>query len=172
MTVWQRLLVAAMPGKESRIKYIYKHKIFREIGKDCIFAPRILPQEPEYIKLHDNVVVAARVTFITHDIIHKMLSRRYGGKLRYYHGCIEVGNNVFIGSNSTILPDVKIGDDCVIAAGSVVTKDLPAGGVYAGVPAKRIGDTDKLYASRKKESSKMRYDPDSCWEKFDRDRSL
>ena len=101
-----------------------------------------------------------------------MLSRRYGGKLRYYHGCIEVGNNVFIGSNSTILPDVKIEDDCVIAAGSVVTKDLPAGGVYAGVPAKRIGDTDKLYASRKKESSKMRYDPDSCWEKFDRDRSL
>jgi acetyltransferase-like isoleucine patch superfamily enzyme len=48
-----------------------------------------------------------------------------------------VGNNVLIGSNSTILP-VKISDNIVIGAGSVVTKDLTKPGVYVGNPAKKI----------------------------------
>ena len=48
-----------------------------------------------------------------------------------------VGNNVVIGSNSTILP-VKIADNIVIGAGSVVTKDLKTKGIYAGNPAKLI----------------------------------
>ena len=50
---------------------------------------------------------------------------------------IEIGNQVSIGSNSTILP-VKICDGCVIGAGSVVTKNLTAKGVYAGNPAMLI----------------------------------
>ena len=50
---------------------------------------------------------------------------------------IEIGNQVSIGSNSTILP-VKICDGCVIGAGSVVTKNLTAKGVYAGNPATLI----------------------------------
>ena len=48
-----------------------------------------------------------------------------------------VGNNVVIGSNSTILP-VKIGNNIVVGAGSVVTKNLKTKGIYAGNPAKLI----------------------------------
>lgn len=48
-----------------------------------------------------------------------------------------IGNNVLIGSNSTILP-VKIGDNCIVGAGSVVTKDIPPFSVVAGNPAKII----------------------------------
>ena len=45
---------------------------------------------------------------------------------------------VDIGSNVTILSGVTINDNCVVAAGSVVTKDLMSGAVYGGVPAKKI----------------------------------
>lgn len=51
---------------------------------------------------------------------------------------IVVGRNVWIGSNSTILQGVTIGDNSIIAAGSVVTKDVPANAIVAGVPARFI----------------------------------
>ncbi len=51
---------------------------------------------------------------------------------------VVLGNNIWIGHNVTILPGVTIGDDCLIAAGSVVTKSFESESVIAGVPAKRI----------------------------------
>ena len=51
---------------------------------------------------------------------------------------IHIGENVWIGSHATILPGVTIGDNAIIAAGSVVTKDIPANSIAAGVPAKII----------------------------------
>lgn len=51
---------------------------------------------------------------------------------------IEVGNDVWIGANVTILPDVRIGNGAVVGAGAVVTKDVPDFAVVAGVPAKII----------------------------------
>ena len=48
---------------------------------------------------------------------------------------VIIGNDVWVGANSTILPGVTIGDFCVVAAGSVVTKDVPSGSLVAGVPA-------------------------------------
>ena len=49
---------------------------------------------------------------------------------------VKIGNNVFAGANSTILPGVKIGDGAVIGAGAVVVKDIPEGAVAGGNPAK------------------------------------
>lgn len=51
---------------------------------------------------------------------------------------IVLGKNVWVGSNSTILPGVRIGDNAVVAAGAVVTKDVPADSIVGGVPAKFI----------------------------------
>jgi maltose O-acetyltransferase len=51
---------------------------------------------------------------------------------------IKVGDRCWIGARATVLPGVTIGDDVVVAAGSVVTRDCPSGGLYAGVPAVRI----------------------------------
>ncbi len=53
---------------------------------------------------------------------------------------VKIGNHVWIGTRVTILKGVNIGDGAVIAAGSVVTKDIPAGSLAAGVPAKIIRD--------------------------------
>lgn len=49
---------------------------------------------------------------------------------------VRIGNNVWIGMNATVLPGVTIGDDAVVGAGSVVTRDVPAGAVVTGNPAR------------------------------------
>lgn len=58
---------------------------------------------------------------------------------------IRVGNNVFIGADCLILPGVTIGDDVVIGARSVVSRDIPAGCVAAGTPAKPIRPLEAYY---------------------------
>lgn len=59
---------------------------------------------------------------------------------RHYHTALPVtiGNDVWIGGKATILPGVTIGDNVVVAAGAVVTKDVPANTIVAGVPARVI----------------------------------
>ena len=58
---------------------------------------------------------------------------------------IRVGNNVYIGSGAYIMPGVTIGDNCIIGAASVVTKDIPANSVAVGIPARVIKTIDEYY---------------------------
>lgn len=82
------------------------------------------------ITIGDDVTFSIRVTVLAHDASMKtMLGYSRIGK-------VIVGNNVFVGANATILPGVTIGDDCVVAANSVVTKSIPDGCVVAGNPAR------------------------------------
>lgn len=60
---------------------------------------------------------------------------------------MKIGNEVFIGADSVILPNVEIGDRVIVAAGAVVTKDIPANSVVAGNPAHIIG-TYSAYLER------------------------
>lgn len=55
-----------------------------------------------------------------------------------YSSPVIIGENVWIGSSSTILPGVTVGDNSVVAAGAVVTKDVPKNAVVAGVPARVV----------------------------------
>jgi len=92
--------------------------------------------EPWCITLGNNVHITREVLFVCHD----------GGTLLFRNEIpdleitapIVVGNNVYIGVRSILLPGVKIGDNSIIAAGSVVTKDVMPGSVVGGVPAKFI----------------------------------
>lgn len=68
-------------------------------------------------------------------------------------GPIEVGDNVMIGSQTIIMPGKKIGSYVIIAAGSVITKDVPDGTVVGGNPAKIIGDHYELAQSRLEEDN-------------------
>jgi carbonic anhydrase/acetyltransferase-like protein (isoleucine patch superfamily) len=67
-----------------------------------------------------------------------MLNKAYGVKLEAV-GKIDIRDNVFIGYQAIILPGVTIGPDAIVAAGSVVTKDVAPGDIVAGVPARPIG---------------------------------
>lgn len=154
-----RLRIALIFESKRRTKYIVKKNVFKSVGDNFFFQPRMIPADPELIKFHNNVTVASGVTFINHDIIHDMLNNM-GENTNYKAGCIEVMDNVFIGSNSTILPDVKIGPNAIIAAGSVVTKNVEPNTVVGGNPAKKICTFDEFIEKRK---SIEAMDP---WERF------
>lgn len=96
----------------------------------------------------DNVLFAPHVTLAsaTHPI-HPELRR----KQAQYNLPIHIGNNVWIGACSVILPGVTIGDNSVIGAGSVVTKDIPADVVAVGNPCKilrPITEKDRKYYAK------------------------
>ncbi len=154
-----------------RAEWLKKRNVFAAMGKDCFWQPRNIPPEAKLIKLHDNVVIASEVLFVNHDVMHHMfrkLEPEYEFPVKF--GPIEIGNHVFIGSRCTILPNTKIEDYVIIGAGSLVTGRIPGGGVYAGVPAKRIGDFNKIMKSREG-MSRMSKTKDQyfqeCWADFD-----
>lgn len=60
-------------------------------------------------------------------------------------GCIEIGNNVFIGEGCHIFYDVKIGNNVIVVSGSVVTNDIPSDTVVRGTPAKKVCSFDDYY---------------------------
>lgn len=88
------------------------------------------------IEIGNNVTFSIKVTVLAHDASTKKI-------LGYTKiGKVKIGDNVFVGANSTILPNVTIGNNTVIGANSVVTKDVPSNVVVAGNPAKIICDLD------------------------------
>lgn len=87
---------------------------------------------PEFVELEDNVTVTSNCTILTHDLSMRFIDGTETiGKVRIKKGA-------FIGMNSTIMPGVTIGENCIIGCGSVVTRDTEANSIYAGVPAKKI----------------------------------
>lgn len=89
---------------------------------------------------------------IPHDVIHLVFNNMKNAVCEgdgIHLGCIEIMDNCFIGSYSIILPDVKIGPNSIVAAGSVVTKDVPEGSILGENPAKIIGSTKDLMDKRR-----------------------
>jgi maltose O-acetyltransferase len=84
------------------------------IGNDCLIASHASINSVT----HDTNAILYRDTVIEKEVI--------------------IGNNVWIGSHAVILPGIKIGDNAIVGAGAVVTKDVPPGATVAGVPAKII----------------------------------
>lgn len=87
---------------------------------------------PELISIGEHTTISVRCIILTH-FVHQKEGRR-----KWSYGEVKIGNNVFIGANAIICHPVTIGDNSVIAAGAVVTKDIPSGEIWGGVPAKFI----------------------------------
>jgi acetyltransferase-like isoleucine patch superfamily enzyme len=110
------------------------------VGSNCRIIIREFGTEPWLITIGDNVTISSGVKLLTHDGSTWLI--RDGDGRRYLYRKIQIGNNVFIGINSILLPGVVIEDRVIIAAGSVVTKSIPAGTIVGGNPAKKIGNFD------------------------------
>lgn len=76
--------------------------------------------------------------------------RKLTGGVYGASGCVEIGDNVFIGMNSIITRNVRIGNNVIIGAGSVVTKDCESDSVYVGNPAHRIMSIEDFAQKRAK----------------------
>lgn len=145
--LWHTFRIATQRNGYARARYMRNHHLFRHIGDNVYYQGRKLPLYAELISIGNNVKIASRVNFITHSVIHLMLNgNRELKKDRPFQeqvGCIEIGDNVFIGAGTSILSNVRIGSNVIIAAESVVTKDIPSGTVAGGVPARVIKTMDE-----------------------------
>lgn len=108
------------------------------------------------ISIGDDVTLAPRVVILAHDTSTKR-------HLDYTKvGLVEIGNKVFVGAGSIILPNVKIGDNSIIGAGSVVSKDIPPNCIVAGNPARVVGTLDD-YLQKNKDLMQVRPVFDHSW---------
>lgn len=103
------------------------------VGKNVFINACCHFQDQGGITLGDNCLVGHNVVFAT--LNHGFAPEERQSMLP---APIVVGRNVWIGSNSTILQGVTIGDNSIIAAGSVVTRNVPANAIVAGVPARFV----------------------------------
>lgn len=133
---------------------------FRAMGQHCSIIYDTYIDTPSLVSLGDNVRLAS-CTILTHDGVINMLERAYGDRLDAVSP-VSIGNNVFVGRSATILRGVTIGDNVVVAAGSVVSRDLESGYVYGGVPAKKICTIEELRERLKKESEALPWYPLIC----------
>lgn len=114
------------------------------IGKNCdIHYGTIIDDScPWLITFGDNVELAPRCHVLAHDTSTNLIT----GKTRL--GFVNIGDNVFVGAETVILPNVTIGNNVIIGAGSVVSRDIPSNSIAAGSPAKVIGSYED-YVKRK-----------------------
>jgi len=110
--------------------WIYRHVLGMKVGKETSFALMVMVDVffPERIEVGDNAIIGYNTTILTHEYLIK----------EYRLGYVRIGSGVMIGANTTILPGVTIGDGAVVAAGSVVHKDVPPGTFVGGNPLREL----------------------------------
>ncbi len=110
--------------------WIYRHWLGMEVGSDTAFALMVMPDVffPELIHVGSNSIIGYNTTILAHEYLIE----------EYRLGEVRIGSHVMIGANCTILPGITIGDRAVVAAGTVVHKDVAAGSFVAGNPMREI----------------------------------
>lgn len=112
------------------------------IGKNLQCAPSVFvdPAHCFLISIGDDCTLTSKVHILAHDASTK----KHLGYTKI--GKVVIGNRVFLGVGTIVLPGVSIGDDVIVGAGSVVTGSIPPREVWAGNPARKICTLDEYLA--------------------------
>lgn len=138
-------------GEDSRIQgpiYIHYGQ-HTKIGERCFANFNLTIQDDACVTIGDDCNFGPNVTIVTP--VHPLLPEERKGivmpdgsrKLMCYAKPVTIGNNCWFGANVTVCPGVSIGDNCVIGAGSVVTRDIPPNSLAVGVPCRVIREIDE-----------------------------
>lgn len=141
----------------------YYRKLGMTIGGNTHIFSRLISSEPFLISIGSNVTISTGVSLLTHDAsVGPIVGRNVYSDIV---GPITIGNNCFIGANSIILPGVRIPDNSIVAAGSVVTKTVVnhlndntlqnEGIIIGGNPAVYICKTNDFLKKRKSNFLKL-----------------
>ncbi len=145
----------------------YFRKQGAQIGEGCSIIPTFLGTEPYLVKIGNHVTIAVGVQFITHDG-GAWIFRDEIPDIQVF-GTIIIEDNCVIGQNAILLPNVRIGKNSIVSAGSVVISDIPPNSIAIGVPARVLGSVEK-YKEKclarwkiQKPSDTVIYDLNSWW---------
>lgn len=131
------LKILGKTGKEFLIEqpFVCDYGYNIEIGERFYSNHNLTILDANKVEFGDDVFIGPNCSFYTayHPVDYKQRNEGLEGAKQ-----IKVGSNVWFGGNVVVLPGVSIGDNCVIGAGSVVTKDIESGSVAAGNPCKVI----------------------------------
>jgi acetyltransferase-like isoleucine patch superfamily enzyme len=116
--------------------WLYRTFLKMEIGEHTAFALMVMPDImfPEKIKVGRNSIIGYNTTLLAHEYLID----------EYRLGDVVIGDEVMIGANSTVLPGVVIGDRAIVAAGTVVHKDVPPGAFVGGNPMRIIYTKEEM----------------------------
>ena len=143
-------IIGFLIGKYRKLSLKSKIKYYRsvgaEIGNNTYIAPNVyldVSHKPGKIIIGDNCNITRNVIVLSHT------DTRMGGPLKIWekdggqrtYGTTKIGDNVFVGVNSVIMPGAEIGDNSIIGALSFVKGKIPKGSIAVGNPAKVIGLT-------------------------------
>ena len=121
--------------------YKYFRKQGAKIGENCAIQVRSLGREPYLVTIGNNVFISRGVTFHTHDggtwIFNNEIPDITG------FGRITIEDNCMIGANAQLLPNIRIGENSIVGAGSVVLTDVPPNSIVLGVPARVFSSKQK-----------------------------
>ena len=122
-------------------------RIGDRVGERCRFYNVDFSSEPYLISIGDHVTLTPNVQFVTHD--GGVWVFREKEPLIEFFGKISIGSNVFIGTGTIILLNTIIGDNCIIAAGTVLKGIYESNSIIGGVPGKVIGNISDYYEKNK-----------------------
>lgn len=114
------------------------------IGRNCGFSGTVIGAAQQ-ITIGDNVLCGANTTITDFDWHPLHPTERHNGK-NVESSPIVIGNNVWLGLNVTLLKGVHIGDNSIIAAGSIVTQNIPANVIAGGTPCKVLKEKTEWMA--------------------------
>jgi acetyltransferase-like isoleucine patch superfamily enzyme len=137
-------LLICKPRNDEYAEFLRRHGGLHSIGKDCRINTKVEITDPAYVSIGNNVTLSS-CALIGHDASIAVIGRATGKKLDSV-GKIDIRDNVFIGYGAILLPGITVGPNAIVAAGSVVNRDVSPGTVVAGVPAHAVGSFDDLAA--------------------------
>lgn len=115
-----------------------------KIGKGSVILTKDLPSEGYLIEIGDYVRLSPQVSIFTHGALWSIRQYHKDSTVDQF-GKVKIGSYSFIGAKAIILPGVTIGERCIVASGSVVTKSISDGCMVAGNPARFVGYTEDYY---------------------------
>ena len=129
-------------GNFAYARYLKKKGFLHSQGEGCFIAKSANIPDPYLVSVGNNVWITDGCHLLGHDASVIMLNIMRTGHLDRV-GPITIGDNCFLGNSVIVLPSTRIGSGTIVGAGSVVTKDLPGGSVWAGNPARYITSLDE-----------------------------